>query len=43
VSQALQQIADKVGLTMVRACQNLYTGLVSERSTSMIQLVRVST
>jgi hypothetical protein len=42
VSQALQQIADKVGLTMVLACQDLYTNLVSERSTGMIHLVQVS-
>ena len=43
VSQALQQIADKVDLTMVPACQDLHTSLVSERSTGIIQLVRVST
>ena len=42
VSQALRQIADKYGLTMVLACQDLYTSLVSERSTAMIQLVRTS-
>jgi chromosome segregation protein len=42
VSQALRQIADKYGLTMVLACQDLYTSLVSERSTGMIQLVRTS-
>ena len=43
MSLALQQIADKVGLTMVLVCQDFYTSLVSERSTGMIQLVRVST
>ena len=42
VSQALRQIADKYGLTMVLACQDLYTSLVSECSTAMIQLVRTS-
>ena len=42
VSQALRQVACKYGLTMVLACQDLYTSLVSERSTGMIQLVRAS-
>jgi hypothetical protein len=42
VSQALRQVADAYGLTMVLACQDLYTSVVSERSTGMIQLVRAS-
>jgi hypothetical protein len=42
VSQALRQVADKYGLTMVLACQDLYTTLVSEHSTGVIQLVRAS-
>jgi hypothetical protein len=42
VSQALRQIAEKYGLTMVLACQDLYTSLVSEHSTGVIQLVRAS-
>jgi len=42
VSQALRQVADEYGLTMVLACQDLYTSLVSEHSTAMTQLVRTS-
>jgi hypothetical protein len=42
VSQALRQIAEKYGLTMVLACQDLYTSLVSEHSAGVIQLVRAS-
>ena len=42
VSQALKQIAQKYGLTMVLACQDLYTSLVSEHSAGVIQLVRSS-
>jgi len=42
VSQALRQIAEKYGLTMVFACQDLYTSLVSEHSAGVIQLVRAS-
>jgi hypothetical protein len=42
VSHALKQIAEKYGLTMVLACQDLYTSLVSEHSASVIQLVRSS-
>ena len=40
VSQALRQIAEMYGLTMVLACQDLYTSLVSEHSAGVIQLVR---
>jgi hypothetical protein len=43
VSQALQQIANKVDLTAVLACRDLYGSLVSECSMGMIQLVRAST
>jgi hypothetical protein len=42
VSQALRQVADAYGLTMVLACQDIYTSLVSKNSTGMIQLVRPS-
>jgi hypothetical protein len=42
VSQALRQIAERYGLTMVLACQDLYTSLVSEHSAGVIQLVRAS-
>jgi hypothetical protein len=42
VSQALRQIAEKYGLTMVLACQDLYTSLVSEHSAGVVQLVRAS-
>ncbi|MGH3246535.1 MAG: hypothetical protein ACRDOI_10030 [Trebonia sp.] len=42
VSQALRQVADAYGLTMVLACQDIYTSLVSKHSTGMIQLVRSS-
>lgn len=42
VSQALKQVAEKYGLTVVLACQDLYTDIVSEYSAGVIQLVRVS-
>jgi chromosome segregation protein len=42
VSQVLRQVADTYSLTMVLACQDIYTSLVSKHSTGMIQLVRPS-
>lgn len=42
VSQALRQVAEKYGLTVVLACQDLYTDLVAEQAAGMIQLVRSS-
>jgi hypothetical protein len=42
VSQALRQVAGEYGVTMVLAYQDLYSSLVSERSTGMIGLVRAS-
>jgi hypothetical protein len=42
VSRALRQVADAYGLTVVLACQDIYTSLVSEHSTGMVQLVRTS-
>lgn len=42
VSHALKQVAEKYGLTVVLACQDLYTDIVTEYSAGVIQLVRVS-
>lgn len=42
VSQALRQVAEKYGLTVVLACQDLYTDLIAEQAAGMIQLVRSS-
>jgi hypothetical protein len=42
VSQALRQVSEKYGLTVVLACQDLYTDLVAEHSAGVVQLVRSS-
>jgi ABC-type cobalamin/Fe3+-siderophores transport system ATPase subunit len=42
VSRVLRQVSEKYGLTVVLACQDLYTDLVAEHSAGMIQLVRSS-
>lgn len=42
VSRVLRQVAEKYGLTVVLACQDLYTDLVVEHAAGMIQLVRSS-
>ena len=42
VSHALKQVAAKYGLTVVLACQDLYTDIVAEYSAGVTQLVRVS-
>jgi hypothetical protein len=42
VSHALKQVAEKYGLTVVLACQDLYTDIVAEYSAGVIQLVRIS-
>jgi len=42
VTTVLKQVADKYGLTVVLACQDVYTHLVTPHSAGMIQLVRAS-
>jgi len=42
VSRVLRQVAGRYGLTVVLACQDLYTDLVAEHAAGMIQLVRSS-
>lgn len=42
VSRVMRQVSEKYGLTVVLACQDLYTDLVAEHSAGMIQLVRSS-
>ena len=42
MSRVLRQVAEKYGLTVVLACQDLYTDLVAEHAAGMIQLVRSS-
>jgi ABC-type branched-subunit amino acid transport system ATPase component len=42
ITTVLKQVADKYGLTVVLACQDVYTHLVTPHSAGMIQLVRAS-
>jgi ABC-type cobalamin/Fe3+-siderophores transport system ATPase subunit len=40
VSTVLRQVAERYGLTVVLACQDLYTDRVARYAASMIQLLR---
>jgi ABC-type cobalamin transport system ATPase subunit len=40
VSRVPRQVSGRYGLTVVLACQDLYTDVVPEHSAGMIQLVR---
>jgi energy-coupling factor transporter ATP-binding protein EcfA2 len=42
VSAVLRQVAERYGLTVILACQDLYTDRVARHSAGMIQLLRPS-